>query len=77
VTDDSAERLTPEGSGTTTYKKVADRVIINFDICLSRAETELTKNGVSGTRIDQAKSILKIGNIVVSPICAVNIPKVG
>jgi uncharacterized protein YbcI len=56
---------------------VKDWVIINFDVSLSRAETELTNNGVSGTRINQVKSIIKIGNIVVFPVCAVNIPEVG
>jgi hypothetical protein len=55
---------------------VKDWVIINFDVSLSRAETELTKNGVSGTKIDQKKSITKIGDIVVFPVCAVNIPEV-
>jgi hypothetical protein len=43
----------------------------------SRAETELTKNGVSGTKIDQPKPITTIGDIVVFPVCTVNIPKVG
>jgi hypothetical protein len=43
----------------------------------SKAETELTKNGVSGTKTDQTKSITKIGNIVVFPVYAVNIPKAG
>jgi hypothetical protein len=37
----------------------------------------LTKNGVSGTKMDQTKSMTKIGNIVVFPVCTVNIPKVG
>ncbi len=43
----------------------------------SRAEAELTKNRVSGTKINQTKSITTIGNIVVLPVCAINIPKVG
>ena len=43
----------------------------------SMAETELTKRGVSGTKINQTKSNTTIGNIVFFPVCAVNIPKVN
>ena len=52
----------------------SDWIVVNFDASLSRAETELTKNGVSGTKVDQTKFIFKIGNTVVFPVYAVNIP---
>jgi hypothetical protein len=68
--------------GLSEYSSIISKIFFQRAKCklyrnFRGIETELTKNGVSGTKMDQTKSIIKIGNIVVFPVCAVNIPKMG